>query len=1001
MKSKYFLAVSPLWALGMMPPAHETQAAERPVEEIVVTGSYIKRSSFDSSSPLDLIGQEDIAKTGAVSVAQLIQNLPYNLGSENWPDTARAGSTTGMESINLRGLGINSTLVLVNGRRQAEAPQLNNDGIAFVDTASLVPTIAIERMEVLKDGAAALYGSDAISGVVNFITRNDFEGMELSFDYQTMTEYDARDGERPRDQVIQGIVGFGNDRGHMVMAASWLERNRVPMYEADFTTGTGISSLGSPGTFIPTRAPGESDADYLARVQAFEATTFVVSPVNPAAPFARGADYDCQNVPQATGSTPTSFLQGTGVGLPGTEACITDFFPNQSLIDEERRINLWANFNYLLDPDSNLEFYGEFHAARNFTDRGNSSSYPIVNLPTVPIENPGLRNDFFRRGMGGTELIDDAAAQALGYANAVEAARDNPLVGPMLYVGRPYNGVPEVYTEGKGQFDNTGTLNRDKTHFVAGLRGDLPLDTWTFDVTSTWSQHKSDGYTALDTNDPNLRLALAGLGGRDCNARTGTPGVAPCYFYNPYGSAYLADPADVGPNGLYNASVMFDDLFDPLLSINSQELWVLEGVATGDLFELPAGPLGLAVGAQYRDQSYSSEDSGTGQNFDFSFVVGQESFLVKRDVWATFAELLIPVTDADSAIGTMELSTAVRYEDYGGGTGSTTDPKFALLWMPTNELAIRASFQTSFKAPGLAQLGGSSTSLNNVQSDPFDPGSAQVFIPGIASGNPDLAPEEADVLNAGFSWEPGGLLEGLRLNADYWSFEFTNAIRKESNVSVIDAYVAEVNAGIVNGPASQKLTLNPDGTIAVIRSQFINAASVDSNGIDLSIRYMFDVGDLGTFDLFWNSSHIEEYEFQETEGGPKVNGLGKRNFQTIGAPAPRWRGNWGVDWLRGNHTANLTFRYTDDYEMSRAPSATIALLNNRTPSPDIDDQLTVDVQYSYQMPELFGTTGPTLTVGAINVFNEEPPTIDDGPGYDSKIHDPRGRVVYGRISMPL
>jgi outer membrane receptor for ferrienterochelin and colicin len=116
------------------------------IEEIVVTGSFIQRSSFDSASPLDVLGQEDFNKTGAISVKDIAQNLTYNLGSENFPDTLRSGATTGTENINLRGLGLNSTLVLMNGRRQAEAPNLTNDGVAFVDTASMMPTIAIKRM---------------------------------------------------------------------------------------------------------------------------------------------------------------------------------------------------------------------------------------------------------------------------------------------------------------------------------------------------------------------------------------------------------------------------------------------------------------------------------------------------------------------------------------------------------------------------------------------------------------------------------------------------------------------------------------------------------------------------------------------------------------------------------------------------------------------------------------------------------------------------------------
>ncbi len=967
-----------------------SSADQGPIEEVIVTGSYIQRSSFDSSSPLDLIGQEDIAKSGAISIKDIAQNLTYNLGSENFPDTLRSGATTGTENLNLRGLGLNSTLVLMNGRRQAEAPNLTNDGVAFVDTASMMPTIAIERMEVLKDGAAALYGSDAISGVVNFITRSDFRGFEFQADYQTITS--AEDYDRPRDWNIQGIVGFGNERGNAVLAASWLDRSEMPMYAKDFTFAGGLSGFGAPGSVFVAQGADESDAAFAARSSAFEATTF-----DPA--IAGGADFDCANVPQAqggknsNGNRPTTLLQASG------DRCYVDFLPTQSIIDAETRIQLFGQFYYLIDEANEIEVFGEFHSASNDVMRGNSPSYGFVSAPTVPVSNPGLRNDAFQRGLGGAELIDDAAAQALGFDDAVAAAEANPLVGPTITNIRPYNGIPEdTYFDGS-RVANAGQIERDKTHLVTGLRGNLPgTDRWNFEIAGTWSEQQFSGFTAYDTNNPNMLDALQGFGGRDCNPATTAPGDASggCYYLNPYGSAYLADPSDVGPNGLYNATELYRDMVDPIIATVEQDLWVIEGNVSGTLMELPAGDLGIAVGAQYRDQSFSSVPSGTGANFDFSFVVGQEPFDVERDVYAVFAEALVPVTDFDSAIGALELSLAVRYEDYGGGTGDTTDPKIAFMWNPTQDLAIRGSFQTSFKAPGLAQLGGSSTSLNNVQQDPFDPTSVRVFVPGIAVGNPNLAPETADVYNVGFNWEPtSGAMSGFSIEMDYWSFAYDDAIKKESNTSVIDAFVA-------GDPAAQdKITLDGLGNIAVIRSEFINAASVDTAGIDLSLGYSLDSGNAGLFDLFYNMTYLTEYEFQESPTAPVVDGLGKRNFQTVGAPAPEWRANVGVDWLRGNHSANLTVRYTTDYEMSSTPSALIAGFNGRTPNAAIDDFMTVDVQYSYQFGELLGSSGPILTIGALNLFDEDPPRLDDGPGYDSKIHDPRGQVLYGRIKFAL
>jgi iron complex outermembrane recepter protein len=185
----------------------------------------------------------------------------------------------------------------------------------------------------------------------------------------------------------------------------------------------------------------------------------------------------------------------------------------------------------------------------------------------------------------------------------------------------------------------------------------------------------------------------------------------------------------------------------------------------------------------------------------------------------------------------------------------------------------------------------------------------------------------------------------------------------------------------------------------VIRSEFINTASVDSRGVDLSLRYPIEMNNLGSLDLFWNSAHITKYQFQESPTAPMRDGLGRRNFQTIGAPAPKVRANAGVDWLLGNHSANFTVRYTHDYSLDGNPNLLIAFLHNREPSTKVDNHTTVDMQYSYQFTEVLGMPGPAVTFGLINALDKKPPRIDDGPGYDTKIHDPRGRIAYGKIMI--
>jgi len=199
---------APVWAQAAVDTADSDTGA---TEEIVVTGSYIKRKIARSASPISVVGKTDIDAQGVPTITDLVKNMTINTGSEFNSDIFTQVLTPGSANINLRGLGLSSTLVLVNGRRQTVAASVSNDGSSFVDINSLMPLIMIERVETLKDGAAALYGSDAVAGVVNFITRSKFDGAELTADFQH-TSHSSQN-----DITVGGIVGLGNDRGHVVM----------------------------------------------------------------------------------------------------------------------------------------------------------------------------------------------------------------------------------------------------------------------------------------------------------------------------------------------------------------------------------------------------------------------------------------------------------------------------------------------------------------------------------------------------------------------------------------------------------------------------------------------------------------------------------------------------------------------------------------------------------------------------------------------------------------
>lgn len=330
-------------------PETVAQATEekKTLQKIVVTGSNIKRSSFnDQASPIESIGQEGLGAVGAQDVRDLVETLSINAGSQNNADVFTAGYTTGTSNINLRGLGVASTLVLLNGKRQVTSGVPTTEGVLFVDTNSLVPSIAIERLEILKDGASAIYGSEAVAGVANFITRDNFVGMEIKADYQSRVS----DGDQV-DSKIEGIVGVEGDWGNLVGAASYFDR--TPLYGEEVPwlssiDGTNTSGVGSPGTFIGVPAS-----------------------------VAAGL-----GIPQAGGDTFTPDPQCEELGGLLAGVCRFYFHDQQTVVPKENRFQGYAK--YTNDLSDTIGGYAEVAFSRTRAARNTSPSYPFI-LDNAPV----------------------------------------------------------------------------------------------------------------------------------------------------------------------------------------------------------------------------------------------------------------------------------------------------------------------------------------------------------------------------------------------------------------------------------------------------------------------------------------------------------------------------------------------------------------------------------------------------------------------------------------
>ncbi|REL36421.1 TonB-dependent receptor plug domain-containing protein [Thalassotalea euphylliae] len=881
-------AISAIVAATLLPTQivyaqQETSADEQEVELILVTGSFVRRSeNFESPSPLAVVDSVAIDALGAKNISDITQTLTINTGAENNPDAFTQNATAGTSNINLRGLGVASTLVLLNNKRQVVTAQPNNGGVNFVDTSSLVPMIAIGRMEIVKDGASALYGSDAVAGVVNFITKNDYEGVKVTAEYQ-----DGKYGDN-KEYVIQGLWGTVGDDSSLMAAVSYT--NRSPMFLTDRRLSRiedDISALGNPGSFF------------------LGATPFI----DPTGCSEFGG------FPQLL--APSGTVPGLDIGF-----CGFDFVRTYSYVADESRVSSY--FKATKEFSDDIKWTTEVSYARNRAERGGSPSFPILTFPTVPADHPS-----------------------------------NVFGAPVSFFGRAI---------GFGAPGDPANTESDTARFSTTLTGELEDGFWELSYTAARNDFL---FTVNDTLAQEFQNALNGFGGQGCDPFTGSAGVGPCEYFNPFATSYTVLPNSQNVIDSFTAQQQID---------SESNLEVAEALISTDLFEMDAGAAGIAFGIQYRYQDLTQDYDALSNQDRFSFVIGNPDVKGDQDTWAAFAEVALPLTED------LDVQLAVRYEDYGGSTGDTVDPKVAASWRVNESFSLRGSYSTSFRAPSIFQRDGGATSLNQMV-DPLT--GATAFAAARASGNEDLKPEESTAYNLGFSLEP---VDDFSIEIDYWNFEFEDLIIQENFQAILNADPQDTSRVIRAGDP-----LN--GPLLQVNTTYVNATSLETAGLDLVSSYRIDT-DFGQLTPSLNATYILDYDLDDPQAG-RIDGVGFRNFGNIGVSTPELRMNFGLNWAVENHSANLFVRYIDSYDDDQNCADGSALADG---CPDgfreIDSHVTVDFQYNVNLGAMFDTENSyVLTLGGTNITDQDPPQVFTNSGFDSKVHDPRGRQLYARVAI--
>ncbi|MGB7406102.1 MAG: TonB-dependent receptor [Pacificimonas sp.] len=934
---------------------------------IVITGSFIRGTPEDAALPVDVFSSEDLAQSGVTSPLEFIKELPSVgsvLGDQNQYSTFSQGFQ-GSGSINLRGLGEERTLVLVNGKRFFQSP-----GDGFTDT-NLIPLFALERVELLKDGAAATYGSDAIGGVANFITRKDFDGVELAGDW---TFIDGSDD----DYRISAVVGQEFGAANIVVGAGWQHRSELPTTERDFAVRpfaenpSAYSALSTPGTYAVTYLDGFNDDG---------------SPITDTR-FAQ--DAGCEDI----GGT-----NGTAAGLP---ICRFSFIPFNNLVEESDRYQVYGN----LSVDLSDKMRANVEAIWSQTDLESlnySPSFPPIQGPN----GSGFVSAF------STSPANPFVSQFLDNVGLPQSTAENPVLAVTNVLYRPFGwlGNPLDRDRGAGR----GIAKNDAWRIVAGIETDLS-DNLTLNTDFTYWRFDRE-FRIQDVVGTRFQNALNGLGGPNCDPATGTPGEGGCLFLNPFTTASPNNPSLGLDNPFYVPGADNpDELIEFVQPFNGtfqrEEQFVTDVILAGQTgFELGGGAIGFAVGGQYRTNEFSNRPTSAIDDLDqnpcfiegdrscvgtvtdgvgsFIFLGGSRDSQTEQEVWAVFAEANLPFTD------TLELQVAARYEDYGNPIGSTFNPKGSLRWEATDWLVLRGSIGTTFRGPLAGNVDPNFvTALQGLSAAGGNFKAVDIF------GNPDLEPETALTYNAGVVVNTGGLTASL----DFWTYDFEDQITATPAEAIANTVVSSSGAlADCSSPVASLITFSGNQCvqgvstgldIARVRTEFVNGPDVKVRGFDFAVNYDIDAG-FGVVSLggqgTWNMEYeIDDFDVNGVVVQPGFDAVGFGNYFREPGSIPEWRGNAYANLNTGGLNARYTFNYIDGVFDERCENVDPCdAANNTNFGRNSGSYTRQDFTLTYN----FMVRGTDLQLqGTVNnIFDTDPPDARLPISYNPFLADALGR----------
>lgn len=964
-----FGAVSAVSYAGTV-SAQEAEAEEaKSVERIEVTGSRLRSTDLQGFSPVQVLDASDIDTSSVANIQELLLKNPA-FGS---PAISRTNSnfstaSAGVATVDLRNLGTARTLVLINGRRVVSGVP----GDTAVDL-NTIPTQFIERVEIMTGGASAVYGSDAVAGVVNFIMKKEFEGIEFDAQYGESSEGDAVERQF---QFTTGSVS-ADGKGNVMLHGAYTEQGAV--FSKDRArSATDIYSLGAGST-------GKAE-DMFTPIPNF------LSGYAPQGRFFAGNQSFTYNA--------------QGALVPWTSSAVNGYNRNG-----ERTIAVPTE-RYLLAGQGDYEFAEGW---KSFIEGTYASTSTATQLEPFPFDTASI---YAQDGQMPIEFFDYAADPA-NPGSFIRNLVVNPLVPQAIYnaaTDTNFDGLKDIFFSRRlSDVANRGNVaDRDTFRLVGGLEGEL-TDTWFFDAYYGYGQTKESQVSSGQVNVLNFKSALEvvsdGNGGfmcRDANAR-----AQGCVPANVYGAGTLSDDAVkyIAAPGL-------------LATFTSQKFAGFN--VSGDIYELPAGIVGLAVGGEYREEYARSEFDPlqqAGLNAGNAIPRTEGEF----DVSEVYAELNVPLLSGVTMAEQLNLRSAVRFSDYST-VGNTQSWNVALDWAPIDELKFRVIRALSTRAPNINELyspdsqtfptgltdpclGVTATSagakddacraapgvLANIQANgSFTLNQSDLQgITGFDGGNPDLTEEEGKSWTYGVTYSPEGMLSNFDFSIDYFDIEIEDAIVGTPRQFILDqCYTGDASfcSFIVRRAAAEGA--NSAGSIDELNSGVTNSGGFATKGVDFVVTHSKDLDEVGLAgQLNTRLSYtnlIDGYEVP-LKGSEKDNFAGE-----VGAAEHKFFLSFGYtmnDFSLAWNTTYIGKSYLDDGFLSGYDLA--------PESVGVGSVVYHDINASYYIAE-----GIQLYAGLNNAFDKEPAPIISGlPGNstgtetDASTYDPIGRRMYAGVRM--